>query len=217
MNFKPVSPIFLRKLRADWVIPLWALKPSALATPSLADGQGLHIANPNQGERDMTTLFAQPYDFTANGFYFKSLDEYGTNSFDLNGENIEEYEIQFIDGEGIDCKLFETLNINQCNIEAYFNAVENWEEYQKINAIIAVGECDYKFDIANDDPDDFNVDLYQFDTMKELAEHFVEEGLYGNIPENIRFYLDYDAIARDLAMDYAEIRIDGTNYIYRCD
>ena len=189
----------------------------ALATPSLADGQGLHIANPNQGERDMTTLFAQPYDFTANGFYFKSFDEYVTKSFGLNGANIEEYEIQFIDGEGMDCKLFEALNITQCSIEAYFNAVENWEEYQKINVIIAVGECGYRFDIANNSPDDFDVDLYQFDSMKELAEHFVDEGLYGDIPQSIQYYIDYEAIARDLAMDYAEIRIDGTNYIYRCD
>ena len=165
----------------------------------------------------MTTLFAQPYDFTANGFYFHSLDEYTSKSFDLNGPLIEEYEIQFIDGEGIDCQLFEALSINQSNIESYLKAVEDWEEYQKINAIIAIGEVGYKFDLANDDPDDFNVDLYQFDTMKELAEHFVEEGLYGNIPENIKFYLDYDLIARDLSMDYSEIRIDGTNYIYRCD
>ena len=165
----------------------------------------------------MTTLFAQPYDFTANGFYFHSLDEYITKSFDLNGPLIEEYEIQFIDGEGIDCQLFEALSINQSNIEAYFKAVEDWEEYQKINAIIAIGEVGYKFDIAKDSQDDFNVDLYQFDTMKDLAEHFVEEGLYGTIPENIKFYLDYDLIARDLSMDYSEIRIDGTNYIYRCD
>ena len=165
----------------------------------------------------MTTLFAQPYDFTANGFYFHSLDEYITKSFDLNGPLIEEYEIQFIDGEGIDCQLFEALSINQSNIAAYFKAVEDWEEDQKINVIISAGECAYKFDIANDDPDDLNVDLYQFDTMKELAEHFVEEGLYGTIPENIRFYLDCDLIARDLSMDYTEIRIDGTNYIYRCD
>ena len=43
------------------------------------------------------------------------------------------------------------------------------------------------------------------------------DGLYGAIPAPIQNYLDYDAIARDLAMDYSEIRIDGTRYIYRCD
>ncbi|WP_240008342.1 antirestriction protein ArdA [Pseudaquidulcibacter saccharophilus] len=164
----------------------------------------------------MTTLFAQPYDFTANGFYFHNLDEYVTKSFNLNGPLIEEYEIQFIEGEGIDYKLFEALNITQCNIEAYFNAALNWDEGQKLKAIIAVGECAYKFDLSSDNPDDFDVDIYQFDTMRELAEQFVEDGLYGTIPQSLKYYIDYDAIARDLSMDYSEITIDGTRYIYRC-
>ena len=46
-------------------------------------------------------------------------------------------------------------------------------------AIIAIGECGYKFDLAKDSPDEFDVDLYQLDTMRELAEQFVDEGLYG--------------------------------------
>jgi antirestriction protein len=53
--------------------------------------------------------------------------------------------------------------------------------------------------------------------MRDLAMQFVEEGLYGDIPTNLQNYLDYDAIGRDLAMDYAETTIDGTRYIYRCD
>ena len=164
----------------------------------------------------MTTLFAQPYDFTANGFYFRSLDEYVTKSFNLNGPLIEEYEIQFIDGEGIDCKLFEALSINQTNIEGYFEACDNWSEDQKLKAIIATGEAGYKFDLGNDSPDDFEVDLYKLDSMRELAEQFVAEGSFGHIPEPLIWYLDYEALARDLSMDYAEITIDGTRYIYRC-
>ena len=164
----------------------------------------------------MTTLFAQPYDFTANGFYFHSLDEYITKSFNLNGPEIEEYEIQFIDGEGIDCKLFEALNITQCNIGAYFEANENWDEEQKLKAIIAVGECGYSFDLLSNNPDAFDVDIYQLDTMRELAEQFIAEGYFGHIPEPLIWYVDYEAFARDLAMDYAQITIDGTRYIYRC-
>ncbi|MBP7722627.1 MAG: antirestriction protein ArdA [Alphaproteobacteria bacterium] len=81
---------------------------------------------------------------------------------------------------------------------------------------IAVGEAGYNFDPETDDPDDFDIDLYELDTLRDLAEQFIDEGLFGEIPENIRFYLDYDAIARDLGMDYTEIRLNGTNYIYRC-
>ena len=83
--------------------------------------------------------------------------------------------------------------------------------------IIAVGECGYCFDFDSNDPDDFDVTLYEVDTMKELAEQFVDEGLYGDISDSLRFYIDYEAIARDLRMDYSDIRVDGVNYIYRCD
>ncbi len=54
------------------------------------------------------------------------------------------------------------------------------------------------------------------DSLKELAYHFVEEGLFGQIPDTIQCYLDYDAIARDLGMDYSEITIVGQRLIYRC-
>lgn len=52
--------------------------------------------------------------------------------------------------------------------------------------------------------------------MRELAEQFVDEGLFGDIPERLAGYIDYDAIARDLAMDYAETTIAGEWLIYRC-
>lgn len=168
----------------------------------------------------MTTLYAQPYDFSATGFYFDSFEEYNSKSIALMneyGEPVEEFEIQFIDGDGIDCQLFEALSINQCTIKDYFEAVETWNEDQKIKVIIAIGEVGYSFDLSSNSPDDFDVDLYECDSMRELAEQFVDEGLYGAIPESIQYYLDFEAIGRDLAMDYAQIKIDGTNYIYRCD
>ena len=52
--------------------------------------------------------------------------------------------------------------------------------------------------------------------LRELAEHFVDEGLFGEIPEHLAAYIDYDAIARDLDMDYAEAEIAGMRLIYRC-
>lgn len=74
--------------------------------------------------------------------------------------------------------------------------------------ILAVGECGYDFD-ASTTPDDFDVDIYPVATMRELAEQFVEEGLFGDIPERLQFYIDYDAIARDLSVDYAEAEVAG--------
>ena len=52
--------------------------------------------------------------------------------------------------------------------------------------------------------------------MRELAEQFLEDGLYGEIPEHLQAYIDLDAIARDLTVDYSETSIAGTRLIYRC-
>jgi len=168
----------------------------------------------------MTTLYAQPYDISANGFYFETEEEYNEKASKLlnhYGDPVEEFEIQFIDGESIDCELFRVLGAHQGNFAAYLEAVEEWSEDDKIKIIIAVGEIGYIFDLGKDTPDQFDVDLYELDSLKDLAEQFVEDGLFGEISASIQNYLDYDAIARDLGTDYSEISIDGTNYIYRCD
>ena len=39
------------------------------------------------------------------------------------------------------------------------------------------------------------------ETLEDLAAELVEEGCFGNIPESIRNYIDYEAIARDLGFE----------------
>ena len=167
----------------------------------------------------MIELFAQPYDLAAQGFYFKTAEEYQEKSARTRndfGLPVEEYELQFIDGESIDAALFEALGVNQCNFPQYLEACDAWDDHQKQKAIIAVGECGYCFDLKSGDPDDFDVDIYELDSLRELAEQFVDDGLFGEIPDHLQMYIDYDAIARDLACDYSETTIAGTRLIYRC-
>ncbi len=92
------------------------------------------------------TLHAQPYDITARGFYFDSYKDYAEKAAKLRndyGDPVEEFEIQFIDGEAIDCELAKAIGINQANLADYFACVADWE---KTLVIIAVGECGYDFD-----------------------------------------------------------------------
>lgn len=65
-------------------------------------------------------------------------------------------------------------------------------------------------------PDSIEIDIYYAGSLKELAEQFVEDGLYGDIPEALRFYIDHDAIARDLGMEFTETEIAGERLIYAC-
>ncbi len=163
-------------------------------------------------------LHAQPYDISAAGFYFDSYEDYADKALKMRnayGDPVEEFEIQFIDGDQIDCDLARAIGLNQANLKQYFDAVEDWDDDDKTRVILAVGECGYTFEDSTQ-PSDFDLDIYPFDTMREFAEHFVEEGLFGDIPERLQFYIDYDAIARDLGMDYAEAEVAGTRLIYRC-
>ena len=166
-----------------------------------------------------TTLYAQPYDLAASGFYFESAEDYAAKAKALqndHGQPVEEFEIQFIDGERIDAELAKATGLHQGDIVAFFEKTEGWSEHDKQTIIIAVGECGYAFDWGRSDPADFDVEIYAAQSLRELAEQFVEEGLFGDVPERLQFYLDYDAIARDLGMDYAETTIAGERLVCRC-
>jgi hypothetical protein len=167
----------------------------------------------------MATFHAQPYDLHASGFYFEDAETYFTkinritNEF---GDPVEEFEIQFIDGDDLDCELAKALGLHQGNILDVMQAMDDWDEEQKCHVILAVGDCGVDFDPANDSPDDLNVSIYSVETLRELAEQFVDEGIFGDIPESLRCYIDYDAIARDLGMEYAEATVGGERLVYRC-
>lgn len=164
------------------------------------------------------TLYAQPYDIAARGFFFESAVTYAcevatkTNNY---GIPVEKFEIQFIKGELIDAQLFVAWEVGQADIQRFFEVVEAWDDDQKARVIIALTEGVADFDPYTDDPDDLDIDLYTIDTMEDLAEQFVEDGLFGDIPEHLAWYIDYAAIARDLAMDYTAACIAGQRLIYR--
>lgn len=167
----------------------------------------------------MITLYANPYDREAAGFYFETAEVYASKAAALRnsfGDRVEEFEIDLINGDGIDIELAKAWGLNQCNFSAYLDSCGNWDVADKRCFIIAVGECGYDFNSENVNPADYEVDIYDCNSMRDLAIQFVEEGLFGDIPEHLANYIDYDAIANDLSMDYSEIIIDGQSLIYRC-
>ena len=159
----------------------------------------------------MIKLYAKDL-FDGNSFYFDNVEKYREQVKDLIDSC---FKIQFIEGDDIDRALFNAIGVHQKNIDQFFEAVEKWDEEEKIRIIIACWECGYKFG-HDTKPNDFDLDFYELDSIKELAEQFIDEGLFGEIPENILWYLDMDLIARDLGMDYSVTRIAGRNLVYRC-
>lgn len=164
------------------------------------------------------TLYAQPYDIAARGFFFDNAEAYANEvagKVNTYGIPVEEFEIQFIDGDLIDAQLFNALQIGQANIATFFDIVSRWDDHDKTRVILALEGNIAHFDPAEDDPEDLDIDIYEVESLRDLAEQFVEEGLFGDIPEHLAHYIDYDAIARDLAMDYSEASIAGKPLIYR--
>lgn len=166
---------------------------------------------------DGVRLYAQPYDISACGFFFASEEEYLLKAGRLRngfGQPVEEFEIQFVDGELIDADLFRALGVHQGNFGAFLGACAAWDVHQKVLAVIAAGELGHAFG-PDFDPEGFDIDVYEEESMIDLAREFLAEGLFGDLPETICRYLDWDAIARDMAMDYAEVRIANNTYIFR--
>lgn len=184
-------------------------------------GEALELNNERKAKPMTLIFYANPYDLSAEGFYFQTYDDYLNKAKALRndyGNPVEEFEIEFINGDDLDCALAKAWGLSQGNIKRFIDAAEDWDDFDKKRFIIAVGECGYAFNPDHDRPDDlYDVDIYAVDSLKELAEQFVDEGLFGDIPERLASYIDYEAIARDLAHDYTETEIAGERLIYRAN
>lgn len=66
-------------------------------------------------------------------------------------------------------------------------------------AVIETGIGSYDVEIY-----DFRGDSSFTDTFELLAMQFVDDGLFGEIPESLESYINYEKIARDLRIDYSE-------------
>jgi len=81
----------------------------------------------------MCELFANPYDTSVSGFYFSSYEEYEAKSSKLVndcGYPVEEFEIEFIDGDLY--QLFSACDITQCNLQQWFDDIENLSEADQV-------------------------------------------------------------------------------------
>jgi hypothetical protein len=169
----------------------------------------------------MTLFYAQPYNNSVEGFYFKTHDQYREKSTGLTdsfGQPVEEFEIQFINGGQLACELFEAWRPGQSEVGTFIEACGDLSEEAFLTAIIALRDLGYRpADVLND-PYNLPITLYRTDSLKDLARDFVDEGLFGDIPDRLQCYLDYEAIARDLSIDgYTETIVAGERLVYRAE
>ena len=163
----------------------------------------------------MTNIYhATPYDISAIGFYFSDYAEYcekAAKHLNEFGEPVEEYEIQFIDGDN--AALFKAVGVNQANLKDWFDRYEAMDEDDAVKAIYLADHLGYLLDDMIDKLDD--VCLFE-GTAIEYAESYIEDtGLLEQIPENLRFYFDSEAFARDMLLggDINEIQDMGKTWV----
>lgn len=97
--------------------------------------------------------------------------------------------------------------------------IESWDENDTMKFEILVSEGYSLDEIMANGIDYYEIEIFDFRNAKrltcayeQLAEQFVDEGLFGNIPIALQSYIDYEAISRDLRYDYSEY---DTDIIYR--
>ncbi len=168
---------------------------------------------------DQILLCATPYEWDAPSFYFSTIEEYESRVAKLTdryGQPVEEFMIDFIDGSRLESELAQAVKLDQCNFAKFLEAVDEWDDYEKTVAIIAMGHVGYLS--LDDDPHLRDVSIYDAQDLTELAEQFVDDGYYGEIPDYLLNYLDYDKLGRDLGLsDHHKTTVAGETFFYRMD
>lgn len=154
------------------------------------------------------SLYAQPYNIDATGFYFSDYEEYTEKQaacFDSFGNAVEEFEIQHIDGAGDFARI---VKPDQCNLEEWLEQAEQYDDlsddektaFQWLVDDINM-DADEAFEKCNE------VCIFN-GTREEYAQQYVDdcydlERTMGNLAR----YFDYDAFGCDLELggDIVEI------------
>jgi len=160
----------------------------------------------------MTTLHAQPYNIDACGFNFSTAEEYTTKQSALRdrfGAPVEEFEIQFIDGD--DSQLFEACKIHQGNLATWFDDIESLDRQEKAALFYLVDQGGYDLSDALERYDD----VVLFDgPLLDAATELFDDCYLCDVPESVRYYIDYDAFAYACRVngDMTEFTYEGTTY-----
>ena len=180
-----------------------------------AKGSSTRAAAFSQMEiQDMSTFYAQPYTLDATGFFFDSLDQYEENVSacrDRFGNPIEEFELQFIDGDAEDAAAFAACRVSQANIQSWFEDVECLPTDEKTALF-------FLCDVLGSTPEDAlrrldDVCIYR-GPLKDAAAEFFDEVHGEQIPARLRHYIDYEAFARDCEVggDMTEFKFAGETF-----
>ena len=153
-----------------------------------------------------TTLYANPYDTSYTGFYFTSTEEFENN---MNKAPFEEVEIDYIDGDNP--KLFAAIGIFQCNIETWFDELDQYSDTDDEAVAIRYLTSFYPAEEAIERLGE--VILHRGKIADYAAELVDELHPIDKLPEIIKYHIDYSGIARDMEINGEVAEIDHNLWV----
>lgn len=150
----------------------------------------------------MTTFYAQPYSTDFTGFYFDSAEQFDERMEEMNEKGCEEVEIQFIDGDMHLAQLFKSAYIGQGDIDFWFDELEDMDDQDITRLCYLLDQGHSMKDALNK----YDCVCLHYGTAEDYAQEIIEETT--DIPENLRYYIDYEAIARDMQLNGEIVEIE---------
>ena len=153
-------------------------------------------------------FYAQPYEPGGKGFYFSDFEEFEKKE---KASRHEEFEIQFIDGTGLESLMFNALEPDQVEIERFIEFAEG-KTAAEVAAIIFLTDSGCAIDEVKEKLED--VSVYPGDA-EEYAYDFISDCYdLENMMGNLSHYFDYEKFTRDLQLngDISEEEVDGETF-----
>ncbi|PHZ84310.1 antirestriction protein ArdA [Paremcibacter congregatus] len=158
--------------------------------------------------------FAMPYNISVPGFPFTDYDSYAAQAAALKdsfGDPVEEFSIECLDGDNE--VLFNALEVTQATLEQWFDDFEGLDGDELIKAIYLAEyvTCDMAEILSQLE----DVALFEGDAQTYVEDYIEDCGLLDDMPENLRYYFDTEAFARDMLLggDITEVDIMGSTYV----
>lgn len=148
--------------------------------------------------RAESSYFAQPYNISAEGFSFTDLDGYqakALNRKDAYGLPVEEFEIQYIDGDH--AELFTACRVSQADLADWFDLLDGLgDDGDRYVIACHLAGLGYAIGEIPDHWDDYSV---HHCTAADYAAEIVAECY--QIPGNLEAYIDYGRLGRDMVLE----------------
>ena len=157
----------------------------------------------------MTTLYANPYDINFTGFYFNSSEEFEAK---FSKAPFEEVEIDYIDGDNP--LLFNAVGIYQSNVDYWFDELDQYSDTD--NETLAII---YLLDFMGieDAIKRHHEVILHHGSIKEYAADLIEETYpVDDLPDIIKYHIDYSGIAKDMESNSEVTEIDHNLWVVNC-